>query len=115
MKKKIKIKRPKNLSKWVYFAHESNLSPGEHLLGATTSYIQKIRANNRPVIYLHESNNPKYKWEVGIDLVEGFKTNRVELTSTSSHKVYKILVAPSSRKKNYGSVGDIQSFGHARY
>ncbi len=115
MKQKNKSKRPKNLSRWVYFAHESDLSGAELFLGVNASYLQKVRANNRPVIYLHELNNPKYKWEVAIDLVEGFNLNPVKLTPIKSHEVYCILTAPSSRKKDYGAVGDIVSFGDARY
>ena len=44
MKQKNKSKRPKNLSRWVYFAHESDLSGAELFLGVNASYLQKVRA-----------------------------------------------------------------------
>ncbi len=42
-KAKSKAKRPKKLSKWVFFANEKELSGGECLLGATASYVRKVR------------------------------------------------------------------------
>ncbi len=91
------------------------MSGAELFLGVNASYLQKVRANNRPVIYIHELNKPKYKWEIAIDFVEGFNNARVELAPFKCHEVYQILTAPSSKKKNYGEVENIKSFGHARY
>lgn len=110
-----KTKRPKKLSKWVYFGEQDKLSRGENLLGASSSYIQKVRTGNKPVVYLHELRSPKYKWEVGIDLVEGFESNYVKLTEEYAQYAYEVLIEPESVKKGYGSVGAIQSFGDARY
>ena len=115
MKQRNKSKRPKNLSTWVYFAHESDLSGAELFLGVNAIYLKKVRENNRPVIYIHELNKAKYKWEIAIDFVEGFNNPRVELAPIKSHEVYQILTAPPSTKKNYGEVQNIKSFGHARY
>ncbi len=58
---------------------------------------------------MHELEAPKYKWEVGFDLVEGFAVERVKLTEEYSQYVYEVLVEPESVKKDYGSVGAIQS------
>ena len=110
-----KSKRPKKLSKWVYFGQQAKLSGQNNVLGANQSYIQLVRRANKPVIYLHELKNPKYKWEVGFDLVEGFGVEGVKLTEESAQYVYEVLVEPESVKKDYGSVGAIQSFGDARY
>ncbi len=110
-----KTRRPRKLSKWVYFGQQSKLSRGENLLGGNASYIQLVRRENRPVIYLHELGKQKYRWQVGFDLVEGFERSYVKLTPEYSHYVYEVLREPESVKKGYGSVGDIQSFGFARY
>ncbi len=104
-----KSKRPKKLSKWVYFGQQAKLSGQNNLLGANQSYIQLVRRANKPVIYLHELKNPKYKWEVGFDLVEGFGVEGVKLTEEYAQYVYEVLVEPESVKKDYGSVGAIQS------
>ena len=109
-----KIKRPRNLSKWVFFG-QSHLSREENLLGASASYVQKVRKENKPVIYVHELGKHKYRWEVGIDLVEGFKESRIRLTPDFANYVYEILIGPASVKKGYGSINAIQSFGFARY
>ena len=110
-----KSKRPKKLSKWVYFGQQAKLSGQNNLLGANQSYLQLVRRANKPVIYLHELKNPKYKWEVGFYLVEGFGVEGVQLTEEYGQYVYEVLVERESVKKDYGSVGAIQSFGDARY
>ena len=110
-----KSKRPKKLSKWVYFGQQAKLSGQNNVLGANQSYIQLVRRANKPVIYLHELKDPKYKWEVGFDLVEGFGVEGVKLTEEYAQYVYEVLVEPESVKNDYGSVGAIQSFGDARY
>ena len=110
-----KSKRPKKLSKWVFFGKQGQLSRGENLLGGNASYVQLVRQQNRPVIYIHELGKQKYRWQVGFDLVEGFQKSYVKLTPEYSHYVYEVLREPESVKKGYGSVGDIQSFGFARY
>ncbi len=109
------VSRPKNLDKLVFFDHVSNLSSGEILAGGNAKYIEQIRRKNRPVIYLHELNNRKYKWEVGFDLVEGFNTAYVKLTPASSNYVYRVLIEPKSVQKEQSSCGDINSFGNGRY
>ncbi len=76
MKQKNQSKRPKTWSRWVYFAHESDWSGAELFLGVNAIYLQKVRENNRPVIYIHELNKPKYKWEIAIENVEGFNNPR---------------------------------------
>lgn len=111
-----KTKRPKKLSKWVHFEQQSKLSRGENLLGGSAKYIQLVRRENRPVIYLHELGKQKYKWSVGIDLVEGFERSGVKLTEKYAQYAYEVLIEqPESVKKGYGSVGAIQSFGDAKY
>ncbi|MBE9044931.1 hypothetical protein IQ255_11015 [Pleurocapsales cyanobacterium LEGE 10410] len=68
MSGKTKSVRPKNLSRWVFFG-EKNDSNVSWSIGGDLSYINLVRSNHRPIIFIRR--------EVCIDLVEGFSDRTI--------------------------------------
>jgi hypothetical protein len=110
-----RFKRPTNLSRWVFFATEKtqNFDP---LAGGNREYIQRVRAANRPVIYIFQSNRGKYRFGVSIDMIEGFDgQHRVKLSHKGAKLAFEILHSVESVKSDDGSLFPFFSFGNARY
>jgi hypothetical protein len=110
-----KIKRPTNLSQWVFFATEKTQN-FDRLAGGDREYIQRVRAANKPVIYIFQNIRGKYRWGVSIDMIEGFNgQHRVKLSHKGSKLAFEILHSVESVKPDDGSLFPFFSFGNARY
>jgi hypothetical protein len=86
------------------------------LAGGDREYIQRVRAANKPVIYIFQNNRGKYRFCVSIDMVEGFDgQHRVKLSHLGSKLAFEILHSVESVKSDDGSLFPFFSFGNARY
>ena len=68
MPTKTKIVRPTNLSQWVFFGALKDKSVN-WAIGGDFKYINLVRSNHKPIIFIRQNDRGKYRWTVCIDLV----------------------------------------------
>ncbi|RCJ37301.1 hypothetical protein A6770_40275 [Nostoc minutum NIES-26] len=105
----VKNYRPTNLSEWVFFGKQGTFS---QLLGGDIDYINRVRANNRPVICIVQKPRGKYRWLVEFDCVEGFAI-KTYLSDIGAVKAGEI--AKSYPHKTISVLGKCYSYFCARY
>jgi hypothetical protein len=108
-----KITRPTNLSRWAFFANEKDQN-FDQLAGGDREYILRVRAANKPVVTVLYRHSGKYRWNVAIDMIEGFDDqHRVKLSPFGSQLAFDIMHSVSSVQTNNDPL--FVSFGDARY
>lgn len=100
------------LSKWVFIGKQGTFS---EMLGGDKDYILRVRRACRPVVYISIRPRGKYRFYVGIDLLEGFgfSAHNYKFTSSGNQRLKEIITSRVQKKDT--ELGNVYCFTYARY